>query len=582
MLRRMTPSSAQLTGGDLSVDILHTEDSVRLGDGTNLIGTFTSIGGVRSLPVDVKTALLSTKLTDSTGVDYAEIDDIAGEKALKVSVISTVGGGSGGTAATDSATFTATATQGTPLMGAYDDVSSDALAEQEMGIIRCTSARALHVEVQNTSLTISDGGSTISVDDGGSSLTVDGTVATTQSGTWNITNISGTVSLPTGAATESTLSSIKTSTELIDDAIVADNAGFTDGTTKLQMNGYIYDEVAGTALTENDAAAARIDSKRAQIHVLEDGSTRGRWATVTASNALKVDGSAVTQPVSGTVSVTGVATETTLSSALTSLQLIDDAIFTDDAAYTPASSKGLMIMAQADETTPDSVDEGDAGALRMTLTRFLKVQVADVASGISNAIPVSQSGTWNVGTVTTLTSITNAVTVAQATASSLKAEVVGSAAHDNASPGVPVMIAARANNANPTAVAAGDVTYLNADLAGRLVTTTSDRALVTQATGSQATTTEATMLAAGAANVFHDLTMLVLTNSHTTTAAQVQIRDATAGTIRFEQMIPANSGMVITFPTPFTQTSAANNWTIDLNAAVSTVYYTVQAIKRLA
>ncbi len=33
-----------------------------------------------------------------------------------------------------------------------------------------------------------------------------GTVAATQSGTWNITNISGTVSLPTGAATETTLS----------------------------------------------------------------------------------------------------------------------------------------------------------------------------------------------------------------------------------------------------------------------------------------------------------------------------------------------------------------------------------------
>lgn len=35
---------------------------------------------------------------------------------------------------------------------------------------------------------------------------VSGTVAATQSGTWNITNISGTVSLPTGAATETTLS----------------------------------------------------------------------------------------------------------------------------------------------------------------------------------------------------------------------------------------------------------------------------------------------------------------------------------------------------------------------------------------
>lgn len=42
------------------------------------------------------------------------------------------------------------------------------------------------------------------------SVTVSGTVAATQSGTWNINNISGTVSLPTGAATESTLSTLNT------------------------------------------------------------------------------------------------------------------------------------------------------------------------------------------------------------------------------------------------------------------------------------------------------------------------------------------------------------------------------------
>jgi hypothetical protein len=85
---------------------------------------------------------------------------------------------------------------------------------------------------------------------------------------------------------------------------VVDNSGFTDGTTKVQPAGYIYDEVAGTALTENDAVAARVDVKRAQICTIEDETTRGRRATVTAGLALKVDGSAVTQPVSGTVSVT--------------------------------------------------------------------------------------------------------------------------------------------------------------------------------------------------------------------------------------------------------------------------------------
>lgn len=88
---------------------------------------------------------------------------------------------------------------------------------------------------------------------------------------------------------------------------IADNAPFTDGTTKLMPAGYIYDEAAGTALTENDIAAPRINANRATIAILEDPTTRGRTATVTAGNALKVDGSAATQPVSGTVTASNTA-----------------------------------------------------------------------------------------------------------------------------------------------------------------------------------------------------------------------------------------------------------------------------------
>ena len=99
---------------------------------------------------------------------------------------------------------------------------------------------------------------------------------------------------------------------------VADNAAFTDGTTKVQPAGFVFDEVAGTALTENDAAAARVDSKRAQVLVIEDETTRGRRVTVTAANALKIDGSAVTQPVSAASLPlpAGAATETTLGTRL--------------------------------------------------------------------------------------------------------------------------------------------------------------------------------------------------------------------------------------------------------------------------
>ncbi len=48
---------------------------------------------------------------------------------------------------------------------------------------------------------------------------------------------------------------------------------------------------------------------------------------------------------------------------------------TDDAPFTPASDDGSVAFAVADDTAPDSVDEGDAGAVRMSLDRILYVRL---------------------------------------------------------------------------------------------------------------------------------------------------------------------------------------------------------------
>lgn len=212
------------------------------------------------------------------------------------------------------------------------------------------------------------GAAAVNIQDGGNTITVDGTVSANQAGTWNITNVSGTVSLPTGAATETTLAAINTKTPALGQAAMAasvpvaiannqsnvpaniaqmngvtvsmntgvrdagtqrvtiatndvvpasqsgtwnigtvttvttvgtvtnitnqgqivDNAAFVDGTTRLNMAGFIFDEVAGTALTENDGAAARVNANRAQVMTIEDGAVRGRRATVNANNELLV------------------------------------------------------------------------------------------------------------------------------------------------------------------------------------------------------------------------------------------------------------------------------------------------------
>ncbi len=92
-----------------------------------------------------------------------------------------------------------------------------------------------------------------------------------------------------------------------DSQVLADNGAFTDGSSKVFPAGFIYDEVAGTALTENDVGAARINVNRAQVHVLEDGTTRGRYAGVTSGNRLQVDdtiGAATTANTQVTVGTT--------------------------------------------------------------------------------------------------------------------------------------------------------------------------------------------------------------------------------------------------------------------------------------
>ena len=232
---------------------------------------------------------------------------------------------------TVSVTGVATAANQTTMIGHVDgiegllttiDADTGTLAVTGGG----TETGALRVTVANNStgvLSVDDNGSTLSVDDGGASLTVDngGTFAVqaAQSGTWTVQpgNTANTTAWKVDASSVAVPVTDNSGSLTVDNAgtfvvqdnqVVADNAGFTDGTTKVFVSGYVYDEVAGTALTENDAGAARMNVNRAQVGIIEDGTTRGRYATVSASNALKTDGSAVTQPVSYATTGSGTAT----------------------------------------------------------------------------------------------------------------------------------------------------------------------------------------------------------------------------------------------------------------------------------
>lgn len=79
---------------------------------------------------------------------------------------------------------------------------------------------------------------------------------------------------------------------------------------------------------------------------------------------------------------------TSTSSSATSLDVIEanttglaQTVKIDDSVFSVASDRVLAIGLLADETSADSVDEGDIGIPRMTITRFAKVSQGDLLSG---------------------------------------------------------------------------------------------------------------------------------------------------------------------------------------------------------
>jgi hypothetical protein len=159
---------------------------------------------------------------------------------------------------------------------------------------------------------------------------------------------------------------------------IADNAGFTDGTTKVNPVGYILDETPGTALTENDIAAARVDSKRAQVLTLEDATTRGQRAAVSAAGRVSVDASGVAVPItdnSGSLTVDApVGTPAFVrlsdgSAAITALPITDNSgSLTVDAPVgtpvfstpTPSATGGWSKIKYAAQTTTVQTPKGTA------------------------------------------------------------------------------------------------------------------------------------------------------------------------------------------------------------------------------
>lgn len=151
--------------------------------------------------------------TPSTGV--VSVQGVAGGTAIPISGSITANNasvGATGSAVPASGTYIAASVGGTltglvaTSNGLKVDVIASALpsgaatAAKQPALGTAGSASADVLTVQGISSMTA-----LKVDGTGGTFPISGTVAATQSGTWNINNVSGTVSLPTGAATETTL-----------------------------------------------------------------------------------------------------------------------------------------------------------------------------------------------------------------------------------------------------------------------------------------------------------------------------------------------------------------------------------------
>lgn len=238
------------------------------------------------------------------------------------------------------------------------------------------------------------------------STTVTGTVAVTQSGTWdevgindsgNSITVDGTITADLGATDNAVLDAIAASTAAIETAV--------EGTLTVTGGG------GGTEYTE-DAAAAANPVGNALILVREDGragsltTTDGDNVALRGNNKgeayvkdtdlltelqLKAD-LTETQPVSlasvPSHAVTNAGTFATQESGalLTSAQLIDDTVFVDDTAtHSTGSTKVIGIGAVA-VPTDSSVNANDIGMPAMTTDRKLHVAVMDALPAGTAAI----------------------------------------------------------------------------------------------------------------------------------------------------------------------------------------------------
>lgn len=294
--------------------------------------------------------------------------------------------------------------------------------------------------------------------------------------------------------------------------------------------------------------------------------------------------------------------------------------YTEDAAAAADPVGGAMILVRADSPSAVTTTDGDNVAARGTNKGELYVKHIDAIPVTDNAgaltvdnagtfaVQAAQSGTWNVGTLTTITNVVhiddNASTVSiddgagsitvdgsvsigaaipagsnaigklaansgvdigdvdvtsivMPTGASA-AQVQGTVAHDSAAAQNPVLNGGYAANTEPTAVANADAVRMICDLVGKQIVLpyANPENFVSGATSDITNTTATSVIAAAGAGVRNYITQILVTNSHATVGTFVNITDGSGGTILYTgYAAAAGGGFAVTLPVPIKTTA---------------------------
>lgn len=212
-------------------------------------------------------------------------------------------------------------------------------------------------DIGDVTINNASGVSAVNIQDGGNTITVDGTVGvsgTVTVGSHDVTN-AGTFAVQNTAATPAGTNNIGDVDVLTVNGVAPAFGTGVRGATVQRVTIATDDSVPVTNSGITTIAGA-VSGTEMQVDVLT-------MPTVT------VNSHAVTNAGTFATQVDG--------AALTALQLIDDPVFADDAAFTLSTSKGNVIAGVAvntDGTDPTAVSaEGDAAAVRTDVNRILLV-----------------------------------------------------------------------------------------------------------------------------------------------------------------------------------------------------------------